>query len=149
MSKLFLAILLPTFIFSQGISNENSKSDNQIIINNNLNSQQDKNNEDIYNDGVYSAKLHIKTNSFSIKSKGFATGLFIPLIGPVIGGVVAKNRSVEIPDKFVAGLSSTDRMYFEDGFTDYYRTERKKKYKRGALWGELALVLIWASQQED
>jgi len=139
MNKIIIACFFSFLLFGQD-NNQTNSNDNQIVINNNVNTSNSKNNEDYYNDGVYAAKVEFKSKSFSTFTVGTLSGIVLPVISWTIGNLIVKNLPVKIPKNYTLDIPSSKKAFFEDGYKDLYKEKRKKKFKQGATLGTLILI---------
>ena len=78
-------------------------------------------------------------NSFTPRTSS-PDGLVLPVISWTIGNLIVKNLPVKIPKNYTLDIPSSKKAFFEDGYKDFYKEKRKKKFKQGATLGTLILI---------
>jgi hypothetical protein len=79
---------------------------------------------------------------------GVVAGILLGLIGWGLGYLIVSNKNIEVPRRYVSGLSTKQRMDFEDGYKATVKKTRNGKYNMGAGVGTLIGVVIVLGQSE-
>ncbi|MHB9028413.1 MAG: hypothetical protein ACYC9O_06560 [Candidatus Latescibacterota bacterium] len=80
---------------------------------------------------------------------GFAVGLFLPVIGPMLTGPLAHMKSAPVPERYLEPLQPDEMEDFKQGYSIYYREKRMQKYMLGGICGSVASAFLIGNILKD
>ncbi|MBT4484101.1 MAG: hypothetical protein HOC71_10550 [Candidatus Latescibacteria bacterium] len=93
-----------------------------------------------YVEGQYRAKREYTGGG--AMAGGFLAGVSLGIIGWGIGYMIVSGWQVDVPGIHLRNLNRTNRMEFEDGYSNYVKITRKGRFNVGAGLGTLLIVLL-------
>ena len=79
---------------------------------------------------------------------GAVAGVLLGFIGWGLGYLIISNQNIEVPHRYVADLSTRQRLEFQDGYKATVKKTRNGKYNMGAGIGTLIAVVLVMSASE-